>query len=346
MKELSGQENCAMRTMTISKEEAGGRFDKYLKKLLSGAPAGFLYKMLRKKNITLNGKKADGSEKLQVFDEVKLFFSDETFEKFSAKDSLECEYEQLKNITQQCPPVVYEDHDVIIVNKPAGLLSQKAERESLSANELILSYLIKQGSLTKEQLQLFRPSVCNRLDRNTSGLLVAGKTLLGLQTMSEAFKEHKVSKYYYCIVKGEVTESAYIRGWLTKDNATNKVSVQKKAPAAKDKRSDDVLSGWEIETEYQPVWSVNGYSMLKVRLITGKSHQIRAHLASVGRPVIGDPKYGDPEENRLFRRAAGVKAQLLHAYCLKFEDGRAFTAQPGDAFHRTEAYIRNIRSYV
>lgn len=335
-----------MRTITISKEEAGGRFDKYLKKLLPGAPSGFLYKMLRKKNITLNGKKSEGSEKLHVSDEVKLFFSDETFEKFSARDSLDREFELLKNLPEQCLSVVYEDQDIIIINKPSGLLSQKSTRESLSANELILSYLIRQSCLTKEQFKLFRPSVCNRLDRNTSGLLVAGKTLLGLRAMSEAFKEHKVSKYYDCIVKGDVTESVSVRGWLTKDTAANKVSVQKNAPASQGKQRDDALSGWEIWTEYQPVWSVNGYSMLKVRLITGKSHQIRAHLASVGHPVIGDPKYGDPEENRLFRRKAGIEAQLLHAYCLKFEDGRVFTAPPGAAFRKAEDYIRSIRSYV
>lgn len=335
-----------MLTFTISKEEAGGRFDKYLKKLLSDAPAGFLYKMLRKKNITLNGKKADGSEKLQVSDEVKLFFSDETFEKFSAKESIESEFEQLKNLPEQCPEVVYEDHDVIIINKPSGMLSQKAEPESISANELILSYLIKQGSLSKEQLKLFRPSVCNRLDRNTSGLLAAGKTINGLRAMSTAFKEHTVLKYYYCIVKGEVTESAYIRGRLTKDKVTNKVSVQKESAAAQNEQQKGALPGWEIETEYEPVWYINGYSMLNVHLITGKSHQIRAHLASVGHPVIGDPKYGDSKENRLFRKAADVNAQLLHAYCLKFKDGRNVTAEPDAAFRKAEAYIRSIRSYV
>ena len=179
-----------MREFQINSNEAGQRFDKYLKKLLVGAPNSFVYKMLRKKNITLNGKKADGTEKLIGGDVVKLFLSDETFEKFTGKEEVAAAYEHLKGL--RALPVVYEDEDVLIVNKPSGMLSQKAKPTDVSANEHIISYLIEKGELTEEMMRTFKPSVSNRLDRNTSGLLVAGKTLKGLQEMSQALKERTV----------------------------------------------------------------------------------------------------------------------------------------------------------
>ena len=175
-----------MKQFTISPNESGQRFDKYLKKLLSNASGSFVYKMLRKKNITLNDRKADGTEKLNAGDLVKLFLSDETFEKFSGKDETNSGYMKLKSIDSGRLQVVYEDDDVIIINKPSGMLSQKAVPEDISANEYILSYLIRKGALSEEQFKTFKPSICNRLDRNTSGLLIAGKTLKGLQTMAEA----------------------------------------------------------------------------------------------------------------------------------------------------------------
>ena len=171
-----------MKQFTISPNESGQRFDKYLKKLLSNASGSFVYKMLRKKNITLNDHKADGTEKLNAGDLVKLFLSDETFEKFSGVDETNSEYMKLKSIDSGRLQVVYEDDDVIIINKPSGMLSQKAVPEDISANEYILSYLIRKGSLSEEQFKTFKPSICNRLDRNTSGLLIAGKTLKGVQT--------------------------------------------------------------------------------------------------------------------------------------------------------------------
>ena len=162
-----------MKQFTISPNESGQRFDKYLKKLLSNASGSFVYKMLRKKNITLNDHKADGTEKLASGDQVKLFLSDETFEKFSGGEQANSEYEAVKAVDASRLKVVYEDADVLIINKPSGMLSQKAVPEDISANEYILSYLIRKGELTEEQWKTFRPSICNRLDRNTSGLLIA-----------------------------------------------------------------------------------------------------------------------------------------------------------------------------
>ena len=314
-----------MREFQINSNESGQRFDKYLKKLLVNAPGSFVYKMLRKKNITLNNRKADGTEKLAKGDCVKLFLSDETFEKFSGGEKNVTIYERLKGLKPL--PVVYEDKDILIVNKPSGMLSQKAKDTDVSANEHILSYLIDKGELTEEAMRTFKPSVCNRLDRNTSGLLVAGKTLKGLQEMSEALKLRTVQKYYRCIVKGEISESSYMKGWLTKDSVDNKVTIYNNKP--------QTVQGEEaffIETEYVPLWAKGGYTELEVHLITGRSHQIRAHLASIGHPIVGDVKYGDKKINELFRQEYQIHSQMLHAYRMVFEDGREVIASCGEEF--------------
>lgn len=321
-----------MREFQINSNEAGQRFDKYLKKLLVGAPNSFVYKMLRKKNITLNGKKADGTEKLIGGDVVKLFLSDETFEKFTGKEEVAAAYEHLKGLRALL--VVYEDEDVLIVNKPSGMLSQKAKPTDVSANEHIISYLIEKGELTEEMMRTFKPSVCNRLDRNTSGLLVAGKTLKGLQEMSQALKERTVQKYYRCIVKGEVQKNSYIKGWLLKDERSNKVTIY--ADRSQIGTEETFLP---IETEYVPLQVKHGYSELEVHLITGRSHQIRAHLASIGHPIVGDVKYGDKNVNERFRKELQINSQMLHAYRMVFADGREVIAPCGVEFERVLRYL-------
>ena len=324
-----------MKQFTISPNESGQRFDKYLKKLLSNASGSFVYKMLRKKNITLNDHKADGTEKLASGDQVKLFLSDETFEKFSGGVQANSEYEAVKAVDASRLKVVYEDVDVLIINKPSGMLSQKAVPEDISANEYILSYLIRKGELTEEQWKTFRPSICNRLDRNTSGLLIAGKSLNGLQQMAEALKKRTVQKYYRCIVKGEVKEKTHLKGYLSKDESANKVTIRTRITP--DEKADYL----PIETEYRPVQVSNGYTELEVHLITGRSHQIRAHLASIGHPIIGDAKYGDRGVNEHFRREAGIRSQMLHAYRIVFEDGREVIAPTGQEFDRVWELIED-----
>lgn len=317
-----------MREYQINSNEAGQRFDKYLKKLLCNASGSFVYKMLRKKNIVLNGKKADGTEKLSVGDDVKLFLSEETFNKFSGAGKVSGEFENLKQLTlvpSKKLEVVYEDADVIIINKPSGMLSQKADISDISVNEYVLSYLIAKGELTEETLKTFRPSICNRLDRNTSGLLVAGKTLKGLQEMSKALKERSVQKFYRCIVKGEVHEDSCIKGFLVKDGDQNQVTVYE-TPADYEKPAFSARKPLAIETEYHPVKVKNGYSELEVHLITGRSHQIRAHLASVGHPIVGDTKYGDKNVNEKYSRSLKVHSQMLHSYRMEFPDGRKIIA--------------------
>lgn len=323
-----------MREFQINHNEAGQRFDKYLKKLLSNAPGSFVYKMLRKKNITLNGKKADGTEKLVAGDNVKLFLADDTFEKFAKGAAANVEYQSLKTLSGTELEVVYEDEDILVINKPAEMLSQKAVPTDVSANEYILHYLIEKGELTEEMMRTFKPSICNRLDRNTSGLLIAGKTLKGLQEMASALKERTVQKYYRCIVKGEVRKDAYIKGWLIKDEKTNKVTIFKDKPDGKLAEAAQA-----IETEYRIVKASGGYTELEVHLITGRSHQIRAHLASIGHPIVGDTKYGDKSVNTRFAKDVHVKSQLLHAYRMVFEDGKEIVADCGSEFAKVRKYI-------
>ena len=300
-----------MKELEINANEAGQRFDKYLKKYLKEAPDSFLYKMLRKKNIVLNGKKADGREKLAAGDRVKLFLSEETVEKFSGgaplkKVSAGLSQEELCH--RIAPDILYEDSHVLLVNKPSGVLSQKAASGDISMVEYVTAYLLENGQLAEGELRTFRPSVCNRLDRNTSGIIAAGKSLAGLQALSELFRERGMGTYYLCIVRGELEETAYIRGFLKRDMKAHKVRV------SEEKEGEDWLP---IETEYIPLAQSSRMTLLKVHLITGRTHQIRAHLASEGHPVLGDYKYGDRGFNEVFRKKYAVKDQLLHAYELR-----------------------------
>ena len=312
-----------MKEFILTANESGQRFDKYLKKLLPNAGSSFLYKMLRKKNITLNGTKASGNEKLKEQDRVCLYFSDETFLKFSQdSEALQKEYEALQKLDDKKLPVVYEDEDILILNKPYNLLSQKAKPEDVSANEYMLGYLIQRGTLSFEEFRTFRPSVCNRLDRNTTGLLIAGKSMTGLQEMSEMLRTREVRKYYRCIVSGTIDKPASLQGYLIKDERTNKVRVVAQS------KDDSVY----IETAYTPVKQGDGWTLLEIHLITGRTHQIRAHLSSIGHPIIGDMKYGDPVINKKYEKQYHVKYQLLHAYRLEFPDGKMVSVDPPHIF--------------
>lgn len=317
-----------MQLFEIEENEAGQRLDKYLKKKLSQAPQSFLYKMLRKKNIILNGKKADGSEKLNLGDEVKLFLSDETIEKFSQPREAEDELMQKYPVTDL--DIIYETKDILVINKPAGMLSQKARPEDISANEYMIGYLLKSGEITPEALATFKPSICNRLDRNTSGILIAGKTLTGLQSMAEQLKQRSLGKYYRCLVSGRITESSEITGWLRKDEDSNQVSV-----------SDQEIPGSSfIRTGYVPVEQIGDYTLLEVHLITGRSHQIRAHLSSIGHPIVGDAKYGNKRVNESFRRSCKLNGQLLHACRMELADGTVIEAPLPEKFVQALAVAR------
>lgn len=314
-----------MKELRITQKEAGQRLDKLLGKYLNLAPKGFLYKMLRKKNITLNGKSCDGSEKLVAGDAIKLFLSDETIEKFSEVTVQKVKKTQLD--------IIYEDSHILLINKPAGMLSQKAKERDESLVEYVTDYLLDTKAITREDLRTFRPSVCNRLDRNTSGLVVAGKSLPGLQIMSEVFRDRSLHKYYYCIVHGKLEREQTIHGFLLKNEQFNQVIIHE----------SQVPGSAKISTKYTPISYKNGYTLLKVMLITGKSHQIRAHLASIGYPLVGDIKYGSQKVNEEARKTFGVCHQMLHSYEVEFPklpppladlSGKVFTAPLPEEFYK------------
>ncbi len=290
-----------MQEIIVTPNEAGQRFDKLIAKYLNEAPKSFIYKMLRKKNIVLNGKKATGNEKLEVGDQIKFFLADETIEKFSKVTVQK---------TKQRLDVIYEDDNILLINKPVGMLSQKADAKDESLVEHIITYLLDSGQLTEEALRKFKPSICNRLDRNTSGLVVAGKSLLGLQKMGELFKERSMRKFYRCLVAGEVKEKQYIKGYLFKDEGMNRVKIS----------SREIKNSLPIETEYEPLWTNGKCTLLEVHLITGRTHQIRAHLASVNHWIIGDYKYGNRKLNDSYKQEYGLESQLLHAYRLELPE--------------------------
>lgn len=317
-----------MQKITISANDAGQRLDKFLKKYLDAAPGSFLYKMLRKKNITLNGKKAAGNEKLVLGDEVCFWLSDETIDKFREKKAADrWLLSQGGHAKADSPVILYEDAQILIMNKAAGELSQKAKEDDVSINERMIAYLLSSGQLSKEDLQRFRPSICNRLDRNTSGLITAGKTLNGLQFLSEAFRDRSIHKYYLCPVWGSVKEEMHISAYLTKDERSNTVTISSKARHQADR----------IETAYKPLGSMEIgvgdareiVTLLEVLLITGRTHQIRAHLAQIGHPILGDPKYGDLAKNVYLRRKLGIHRQLLHAVRLQMPQRISEDAWPG-----------------
>ena len=193
-----------MKEIIITSREAGQRLDKYLGKYLREAPKSFIYKMLRKKNITLNGKKADGSEKVQEQDVVRLYFAEDTLNKFTGiKEKQDRKIWPCRKLD-----IIYEDEQVCLINKPAGMLSQKAKPEDVSLVEYFIGYLLQSGQITEQELARFQPSVCNRLDRNTSGIVAAGKTMAGLQELSRLFHDRTMHKYYRCLVKGQIAVSA------------------------------------------------------------------------------------------------------------------------------------------
>lgn len=290
-----------MRLIIVNQQEANQRLDKFLLKYFDKSPKSFVYKMLRKKNFKYNGKRAKGNEILQGNDEIQIYLSEETINKFR----------EIKKIPSAKPTfeVIYEDSNILIINKPLGLLTQPDAKGQNTLAEQVLTYLHTKGEYDPELYQGFRPAPCNRLDRNTAGIVMVGKSLQATQAIHEMLRSHEISKYYMSIVLGRVQKPIILKGYHEKDESKNQVQI-----------SDHYSEGTKkVETRILPLQANGRYTLIEVQLVTGKTHQIRAHLASIRHPIIGDPKYGNKEENEYFLRKYSLKYQFLCAYKIKFE---------------------------
>ncbi|NLK36789.1 MAG: RluA family pseudouridine synthase [Epulopiscium sp.] len=298
-----------MKEIKITQNEANQRLDKFLLKYMNKASKGFVYKMLRKKRIKLNQARAEGSEMLKNGDSIQLYLAEETMTSFMEEKAV--------LPAKRHFGIVYEDDAVLFVSKPAGLLThpENAEEKNTLIDQ-ILFYLYEKGQYLPSKESSFTPAVCNRLDRNTSGLIAAGKTLEAVQCINQALAERKLKKYYLTIISGKITEAGKIHNYLLKDNFENKIQVF----SAKEEESKEAV------TIYRPLISTDAFTLLEIELITGKTHQIRAHMQSIGHPIIGDRKYGDKAINEFFRKQYGLSHQFLHsARMLWQKDGCALS---------------------
>ncbi len=343
----------------ITNREAGQRLDRYLCKLLPMAGTGFLHKMLRKKNITLNGKKAEGHEKLTAGDQIALYFAQETLHKFMGHQPLEAaETSAASKISAtgeylaayKAYPgikIIYENTHILLADKPVGILTQKAAPSDRSLNEWLIGYLLTQGEITEAELAACRPSVCNRLDRNTSGIVLCAKSVQGAQLFSSLLQNRTLHKYYQLYVKGTLQDSQLIEGYLTKDSRHNRVSIQPHSRA----NDSSLTKESYIRTHYRPLKAETDKTLVEVELLTGKPHQIRAHLAGIGHPLLGDYKYGDKNWNDYYKKTCQIRSQLLHACRVTFPElgppfddisGRTFQSGLPETFDRVSAQAARI----
>lgn len=315
-----------MKEICITKDDSGQRIDKYLLKYFNKANKSFIYKMLRKKRIKLNNGRADGSEILSEGDSVQMYLADDTMDSFMEEKTIskvKCTF-----------GIVYEDENILVVNKPAGLLSHSESADDTNTLiDQILYYLNEKGEYIPEKDSTFTPALCNRLDRNTSGLIIAGKKAHAVRAVNAAIKDKKIRKFYRAIVCGQINACGRLENMYIKDTDKNKAAI-----------SD---GGKKIITKYIPIEYTEKYTLLEIELITGKSHQIRLHMQSIGSPIIGDTKYGNMDENRKFSKL-GVKRHMLHAYRIEWSgmdkeldylNGKSMIADIPNDFKRAETEI-------
>ncbi len=291
--------NNLMVTIEIGQNEGNQRLDRFLRKYLGQAPLSLIYKAVRK-DVKINGKRQSRDYMLREGDVLALYMSDEELARLRTPARTPDVRKQFR--------VIYEDENVLVVSKPFGLLTHgdSHEKKNHLANQVI-SYLTARGSYEPAAEKTFRPAPVNRLDRNTTGLVLFGLNYQALQSLNAAIRERgSIRKFYMTIVRGELRESLDLSGSWEKDESRNMVSVSTKADLPR------------IRTIVTPLLARNGYTLVQVEILTGRTHQIRAHLASAGYPLIGDPKYGDPEVNHIMKERYKLGTQLLHACRLEF----------------------------
>ncbi len=332
-----------MLTWSVSKQEEGRRLDRFLMKLFPKAPLSLIYKALRTKTVKLNGKKGSPADRLQEGDMIQIFFSDVRAAELGYPGT-ESSKEVLIGPDFPVIPIIYEDQRILIFNKPAGVLSQKDTAQSISLSEYLLQYLSREEEYDPRQSMGFRPGICNRLDRNTSGIVVAAKTLSAAQAVNAAIRTHQVEKVYLAICQGDcfwTEERLLVHRWL-KDPAQNRVQLEKYIENTEYREKEKHTGSDTIACRAQALATnpQKHLTLFRLQLITGKSHQLRAQLAFEGFPILGDHKYGGEMSAAT---SFHIKHQLLHAYQFRLchvsdslldLTGRTFTATPSDEFQR------------
>lgn len=308
-----------MRTIEIKKNDSGQRLDKFLQKRFKTLPKSLMYKYIRKKCIKVNGKKCDIQTMLCEGDVLTFYIKDEFFEQSEVKN-----YEFLKAPAKF--DIVYEDENIILIDKKPGVIVHPDKNYHFdSLVSRVQHYLYDKGEYNPEEEKSFSPALVNRIDRNTGGIVIAAKNAESLRIMNLKMKTRELEKYYLCLIHGKPKlESDTLTGYITKNESKNKVTVFKK----------QVDGSKEIRTKYNILDSNGEYSLAEVELLTGRTHQIRAHMASIGHPLVGDSKYSNKKAPDIF------KYQALYSYKLKFN----FTESSGilDYLNGKEFSVKNV----
>lgn len=295
-----------MREFTVTKNDAGQRLDRWLSKCVPLLPAPLAQKYIRLKRVKLNGRGAQRDTRLAAGDLLQLYLNDEFFDAPAPENAF-------LSVFKPQLDVVYEDEHLLLVNKRPGLLSHPDEHEYVNTLVThIQAYLYQNREWNPREENSFTPSLCNRIDRNTGGIVIAAKTAEALRIMNQKIKDREIEKYYLCAIHGRMMPAqGKLEGFLSKDESKNQVTVHTRP----------VPGGKSAVTLYRTLKVKNDLSLLECRLITGRTHQIRAQFAAAGHPLLGDGKYGRNRDNRKYDR----KFQALWSYKLSF----SFTTDAG-----------------